>query len=112
MTPCYGRDTMSLTLQELEQRLVLLEEEMGRLRQKVEEPVADRAAGREGRTSRDGPGMTAEQLWHEMGNTGSPPTMAELRATAEQNRQQANREKAQAANGRTARRKSRSKKGE
>jgi hypothetical protein len=80
---------MSLTLNELERRLIALEAEVARLRA---------AQGQAGRPNQD---KAPEQLWHDMGHTGSPPTMQELREMAEQERRRAGGKKARATNGRT-----------
>jgi len=97
---------MALTLMELEARLHLLEEEMGRLRRKMEGPCteetpAERGARmlQEARANAADHGQTPEERWHAMGHTGSPPTMEELRAMAAVERRRAERKKVRAANG-------------
>jgi hypothetical protein len=90
---------MASRLKELEARLALLEEEVRRLRKKVEGPFTDETPAERGaRMWREAkayqPTLDAamDRLFEQMGITGEPPSMEELRAMkAEEDRKRAAR---------------------
>jgi hypothetical protein len=82
---------MASRLKELEARLAQLEEEVRRLRRKVEGPFTDETPAERGaRTIREGLASqasidaAAEKLFQQMGITGEPPGMEKLRAMKEE----------------------------